>query len=79
VLKRSARLDDFLRFPVLPYGSQDAIVSSKIETELEKKGIPARRADRMVASVAIGAASPLSTFDLEHFEPMSEFGLRLFG
>jgi predicted nucleic acid-binding protein len=79
VVKRSGNLEDLLRFPVLPYTRENAVLSSRIEAGLEKKGTAARRADAMIASIAIGASCPLYTFDRKHFEPMKDFGLALFG
>ncbi len=78
ILKRSRALEEFLRFPILPYTREDAVLSSKIEVALEKKGTAVRRADAMIAAVAIGSACPIFTFDKKRFEPMGAFGLRLF-
>ena len=78
VLKRSRALEEFLTFPIMPYTREDAVLSSRIEVELEKKGTLVRRADTMIASVAISTACPFFTFDRKHFEPIAAFGLKLF-
>lgn len=79
-LEKYARpVNDVMQLPVLPYTKKDAGLSAKIELEAERKGAPVRRADAMIASVAIGSGSSLYTFD-SHFTSIKSLnlGLRLF-
>jgi len=44
---------EILLLPILNYSKNDAVLSSKIELEAEKKGNPIRRTDTMIAAIAI--------------------------
>lgn len=63
---------------VLPYGQEDAEVSSRLELAAERRGRPVRRIDTMIAAVAINRSARLSTLDSRHFEQFAQDGLRLF-
>lgn len=63
---------------VLPYGKEDAELSSRLELAAEKRGTPVRRMDSMIAAVAINRSARLSTLDLGHFEQFARDGLKLF-
>jgi predicted nucleic acid-binding protein len=68
-----------LRLPAVPYGGEDAELSAKIEVALERKGVRVRRLDAMIAAIAIRSGAQLFSFDKKHFEPISDFGLKLLG
>jgi tRNA(fMet)-specific endonuclease VapC len=69
---------EILLLPILNYSKNDAVLSSKIELEAEKKGNPIRRTDTMIAAIAINNGAMLYTFDLRHFNPIKILGLKLF-
>ncbi len=66
------------RLPALPFEQSDAKLSSMMEVELQKEGMPAQRTDTVIAAVAINRGARLFTFNSEHFARMARFGLRLF-
>lgn len=68
---------EVLLLPVLDYTRRDAVLSSKIELEAERKGITMRRTDAMIAAVAMNNGAALYTFDLKHFSPLRVMGLRI--
>lgn len=76
--KNAKPVDDITQLPVLRYGKEDAVLSAKLELAAEKKGTTARRADAMIAAVAMNRGAALYTFD-RHFRVFQEAGLRLFG
>jgi tRNA(fMet)-specific endonuclease VapC len=69
---------EVLLLPVLGYTKQDAVLSSKLELDAERKGNPVRRADAMIAAISVNNAASLCTFDTKHFSPMTPLGLKLF-
>lgn len=69
---------EILLLPILNYTKKEAVLSSKIELEAEKKGNQLRRTDAMIAAIAINNAAKLYTFDLKHFNHLKALGLRLF-
>ena len=69
---------EILQLPVLNYTKKDASVSAKIELESERKGMPIRRTDSMIAAITINNAASLFTLDLKHFKPLKTLGLQLF-
>lgn len=69
---------DVLLLPVLDYTKRDARLSAEIELKAERSGSAIRRADSMIASVAINNGTSLYTLDLKHFKPLEEMGLKLF-
>ena len=60
------------------YTKRDARLSAEIELKAERSGSAIRRADSMIASIAMNNGARLYTFDLEHFKPLEEMGLQLF-
>jgi predicted nucleic acid-binding protein len=70
-------LSEIAQIPVLAYSKDDAILSSKLELAAEKKGTPVRRADAMIAAVALNRSTQLYTFD-RHFRAFQDAGLQLF-
>ena len=69
---------ELLQLPVLEYKKNDAIVSSKLELEIEQTGKPISRTDAMVAAIAINNNAVLYTFNIRHFESLKTQGLKLF-
>jgi len=70
---------EVLRLPVLSYRKEDAILASELELKLERRGMPIRRTDAMIAAITINNNAKLYTFDVRHFKPLEEYGLKLFG
>ena len=71
-------LREFLQFPVLDYTKKDAVLSSKLELEVEKSGRPALRTDAMIAAIAINNRMSVYTFNIKHFINFKPQGLQLF-
>lgn len=69
---------EILLLPILDYSKKDAVLSSKLELEAEKKGKSIRRTDAMIAAIIINNGAMLYTFDLNHFNPIKALGLKLF-
>ena len=70
---------EVLRLPVLSYRKEDAILASELELKLERRGMSIRRTDAMIAAITINNNAKLYTFDVRHFKPLEEYGLKLFG
>jgi tRNA(fMet)-specific endonuclease VapC len=77
-LKSSRPIDLLLSLDALPFSLEDAKLSSRIESGLEKKGAMVRRMDTMIAATVINHGGKICTYDLRHFERMEEFGLEIF-
>jgi predicted nucleic acid-binding protein len=71
-------VQELLLLPILNYTKKDALLSSKIEFELEKKGKIACRTDAMIAAITINNGAKLYTFNLRHFEALQDLGLELY-
>ncbi|HEX7481835.1 MAG TPA: type II toxin-antitoxin system VapC family toxin [Candidatus Bathyarchaeia archaeon] len=69
---------ELLLLPILSYTKKDAVLASKIEHEVEKKGKMGCRTDAMIAAITINNGAKLFTFNLKHFEDFREFGLELY-
>jgi tRNA(fMet)-specific endonuclease VapC len=69
---------ELLLLPILSYTKKDAVLSSKIELEVEKKGKNACRTDAMIAAIAINNGAKLYTFNQKHFNAFQDFGLELY-
>ena len=69
---------ELLLLPILNYTKKDAVLSSKIELEVEKKGKTACRTDTMIAAITINNGAKLYTFNLKHFSAFQDLGLELF-
>ena len=76
--KRGKPADDLLLFPVLDYTQKDAMLSSKVELEAERRGGRISRTDAMIAAIAVNNEGKLCTFNVKHFSSLKTFGLRLF-
>jgi len=76
--KYAKPVKEVLQLPLLSYTKRDAILSAKIELSLERIGTPVRRADSMIAAIAINNGANLYTLDLKHFKPIEALGLKLF-
>jgi len=59
----------------LEFGKDDAVLSSKLELEGEKKGKKITRFDAMIAAIAINRNSKIFTFNRKHFEVFEELKL----
>jgi len=78
-LERYAKpVKDVLLLPTLPYTKRDAQTSSKIEFMAEADGQATRRTDAMIAAIAINHGALLYTFNVKHFKPLEDRGLKLF-
>jgi len=69
---------EVLLLPVLDYTKRDAELSAELELKAEGIGRPIRRADTMIAAIALNSGAALYTFDLRHFGPLKNLGLELF-
>jgi tRNA(fMet)-specific endonuclease VapC len=67
-----------LLLPTLSYTKKDAVLSSRMEFEAEKRGTSIRRTDAMIAAITINNGATLYTFDLKHFKSLKTLGLKLF-
>jgi tRNA(fMet)-specific endonuclease VapC len=69
---------ELLLLPILSYTKKDAVLSSKIELEVEKKGKTACRTDAMIAAITINNGAKLYTCNLKHFNAFQDLGLKLY-
>jgi tRNA(fMet)-specific endonuclease VapC len=78
-LQKYARpLSGIMQLPILNYTKEDARLSVRLELAAEKAGTPIRRADAMIAAIAINNEADFFTLDTKHFGSMKNMGLRLF-
>jgi len=70
--------EEVLQLRTFEYNSQDAILSSKIESELEKSGYSTGRFDCIIAAICINRNFLLATLNRKHFDRFRRFGLELF-
>ena len=70
--------NELVSLRVLPYDLEDALLSSKMEDQLEKEGNPVGRFDTMIAAICINSGSQLATLNRKHFDRFKDFGLRVF-
>ncbi len=75
--KYAKPVSTLLQMPVLNYTKRDAVLSARIELEAERGGTPIRRADSMIAAIAINNGAKLYSFDEKHFRPLHAMGLQL--
>ena len=75
--KYAKQTEEILLLPVLAFTKKDAILSSKLELEAERKGIPIRRTDSMIAAIAINNNATLYTLDKKHFSQFIKNNLKL--
>lgn len=76
--KYAKQIQAILNLPVLDYTKEDAELSAKLEVEMERRGKAIRRTDAMIAAIAINNRASLFTYDIKHFKPLQELGLKLF-
>jgi len=75
--KYAKQTEEILLLPVLAFTKNDAILSSKLELEAERKGTPTRRTDSMIAAIAINNNATLYTLDKKHFSQFIKNNLKL--
>jgi len=77
--KYSRPISEVAQLPVISFTKEDASLSYKIELEAERKGKAIRRADTMIAAVAITNGASLYSLD-GHFKTIEslKMGLELF-
>ncbi|GEM_PF-287807 len=75
---RKKILDELLEFTIVDFTRRNALLSAKLEVEVEKRGKPAGRFVTMIAAICINRDALLATLNNMHFERFSEFGLKLF-
>ncbi len=76
--KYGKTVQELLSLPILSYTKKDAVLSSKIELEAEKKGKTVCRTDAMIAAITINNNAKLYTFNQKHFEALQDLGLELY-
>ena len=77
--KIGKEVPDEIRFlKIFEFTAKDALLSAKIESELEKAGESVGRFDTMIASICINRNAEIATFNVKHFEKFTRFGLRIF-
>ncbi len=69
---------EILMLPILSYTKKDAVLSSKIELEMEQKGKITSRTDTMIAAITINNDAKLYTFNQKHFQALQGLGLKLY-
>jgi tRNA(fMet)-specific endonuclease VapC len=69
---------ELLLLPILSYTKKDAVLSSKIELEVEKVGKTACRTDAMIAAITINNGAKLYACNLKHFNAFQDLGLELY-
>lgn len=69
------KLERILVLDVVDFTKDDAVLSSKLEVETEKKGTKVPRFDAMIAAVAINRGFKLFTFNRKHFEGFEDLTL----
>lgn len=70
--------DELRSMQILPFDPEDALLSSKIKSQLEREGNSVGRFDSMIAAICINSGGQIVTQNKKHFERMSDFGLRIF-
>lgn len=69
---------ELLEFKIVDFTRQDALLSAKLEVDLELRGKPTGRFDAMIAAMCINRDVLLFTLNKAHFDRFIEFGLKLF-
>ena len=57
-------IKELLLLPILSYTKKDAVLASKIELEVEKKGKISCRTDAIIAAITINNGAKLYTFNI---------------
>jgi len=70
--------DELKSLQILPFNPEDALLSSRIESQLEREGNSVGRFDSMIAAICINNGTQLATLNTRHFRRMEGFGLRIF-
>jgi len=76
--KYSKPVKEILLLPILGFTKKDAVLSSRIELENEKRGKIINRTDTMIAAITINNGAKLYTFNKKHFINLQVFGLTLY-
>jgi len=71
-------VEELLLLPILSFTKKDAVLSSKIELETEKRGKIISRTDAMIAAITINNGAKLYTLNQKHFNNLQVFGLTLY-
>jgi tRNA(fMet)-specific endonuclease VapC len=75
--KYAKPVKEILRLPVLSFRKRDAVTAAKLELEMERSGNNIRRTDAMIAAIVLNNGAVLYTFDVKHFEPLKNYGLKI--
>ena len=76
--KRRKPAEDVISLPVLDFTRRDALLSSEVELEAERKGSPISRMDAMITAIAVNNEAKLYCFNTKHFSSLKALGLKLF-
>jgi tRNA(fMet)-specific endonuclease VapC len=71
-------VEELLLLPILSFTKKDALLSSRIEIEAEKRGKIIGRTDSMIAAITINNGAKLYTFNQKHFRNLQIYGLTLY-
>lgn len=69
------RIKGIAQLETIEFNRVDAILSSKLELQCEKKGKKVARIDTMISAVAINRKAKLFTFNQKHFKIISGLSL----
>lgn len=69
------KIKEIEQLETIEFNHDDAILSSKLELQCEKKGKKIARIDTMIAAIVINRRAKLFTFNQKHFENISELSL----
>jgi tRNA(fMet)-specific endonuclease VapC len=75
--KYAKPVKEILRLPVLSFRKRDAVTAAKLELEMERSGSAIRRTNAMIAAIVLNNGAILYTFDVKHFEPLKNYGLKI--
>ena len=70
--KRKKKIDGIKTLTTLGFTKKDAVLSARIEHDLEKKGRPNTRFDVMIAAIAINNNAKIFTFNKKHFKGIKQ-------
>jgi len=63
---------------VFEFKADDALLSAKLESELEKAGNAVGRFDTIIAAICINRNAVIATFNKKHFGKFDKYDLKLF-
>ena len=73
--KINKKIKDIFQITTLEYNKKDAVLSAKIEFDLEKKGKKAFRIDTMIAAIVLNRKAKIYTFNKKHFQIIDKLDL----